>query len=91
MLAKEIQVAILSIKLYSRGAVAKFVEWPSKAPARCNSSDVGSNHAQRHVIYLITLRLKVVGKILVVPSVADMIVLFGKYFLLQILKIINKK
>ena len=90
MLAKEIQVAILSIKLYSRGAVARSVGWPSKVPAWCNSSDVGLNHAQRHAISLITLRLKVVGKILAVPSVADMRVLFGKHFLLQILKIVNE-
>ena len=44
----------------SRGAVAQLLERPSKVPVWCNSLDVGSNHAQRHVISLITPRHKVV-------------------------------
>ena len=44
------------------GAVAPSVKCPSKVLVWCNSTNVGSNHTQRHVITLITLRYNVVGK-----------------------------
>ena len=54
------------------------VERPSKGPGATLLTDVGSNHERDMTSHLFMPRLKVVGKILAAPSVADIIELgFG--------------
>ena len=50
------------VNLSGHSAVAQSVERPLKGLVWCNSTEMGSNRARRHVITLITPRHEVVGK-----------------------------